>query len=321
MTGQAARGDVQLPDRDRRATAEQEYASYYGRAIVKAPVWKPELPWYFFTGGLAGASSMLAFGAEVAGQPDLARTARRVAAVNAAVSPALLVADLGVPRRFLNMLRVFRPTSPLSMGAWLLVGYVPAALGSAVLDELAWLRPLQRAASAVAAVGGLPMITYTAVLVSDTAIPVWHEARRELPFLFAGSAVASAGGAAMMLAPRSVSAPARRMALLGVAMEQAAEQAMERRLGFQARPYSEGSGGRYSKAAKLLTRTGAAVTAVAGRRRAGAVAGGALLLGGAVCERWAVFRVGWQSAEDPEFLVRLQRERLARGDGIGTETA
>jgi hypothetical protein len=321
VTGQAARGDVRRPDRDAQALEEQRYTSYYGRPIVKPPVWKPELPFYFFTGGLAGASSMLALGAEAVGNRELARAARRVAATNALVSPALLIADLGVPRRFLNMLRVFRPTSPLSMGAWLLVGYVPAAIGSALLAELGWWRPVQRTASAVAAVGGLPMVTYTAVLVADTAIPVWHEARRELPFTFAGSAVASAGGAALVLVPTASSAPARRAALLGVAMEGTAQQLMERRLGPQVRPYREGSAGRFSKAAKALTVTGAAVTAVAGRRRAGAVVGGALLMAGSLSLRWSVFRAGWQSAEDPELVVRLQRDRLARGEGVGTETS
>jgi hypothetical protein len=197
------------------------------------------------------------------------------------------------------------------MGAWLLAGYVPAAVGSAVLAELGRFRALQRSAAGMAAIGGLPMITYTAVLIADTAIPVWHEARRELPFVFAGSAAASAAGAALVLTPVSAAQPARRLALLGVVMEQVAEQVMEKRLGPQARPYHEGSGGRFAKAAKVLTRTGAVVTAVAGGRRSGAVVGGGLLLAGSVCLRWSVFRVGWQSAEDPEFVVRLQRDRLA----------
>jgi hypothetical protein len=294
------------------------HRDYYGRPILKPPVWKPELPWYFWTGGIAGGSSLLGLAAEAAGNQALARSARRAAAVGAVVSPALLVADLGRPERFLNMLRVFRPTSPLSMGAWLLVGYVPAAAGAALLGELGWLRPVQRTASVAAAVGGLPMITYTAVLISNTAIPVWHEARRELPFVFAGSAAAAAAGAALVLTPVGHAGPARRLGLLGAAMEQAAERAMERRLGPLARPYTEGPAGRYSKAARALTRTGAVVTALAGRRRYGAVAGGALLLAGSLCQRWAVFRAGWQSAEDPQYVVRLQRDRLARGQGAGT---
>ncbi|HVL26811.1 MAG TPA: NrfD/PsrC family molybdoenzyme membrane anchor subunit, partial [Acidimicrobiales bacterium] len=113
-----------------------EVRTYYDRPVIKPPVWKPEVPWYFFFGGLAGASSLLAAAAGVRGDAGLARAARRVAGVGAAVSPVLLVADLGVPGRFANMLRVFRPTSPLNMGSWLLTVYVPSALGAAALGEL-----------------------------------------------------------------------------------------------------------------------------------------------------------------------------------------
>lgn len=314
MSGQAARGAVQRPDRNALARRDQ-FDSYYGRPILKSPVWKPELPWYFFAGGTAGASSMLALAAEVAGSAELARSARRTAAAGALVSPLLLVADLGVPKRFLNMLRVFRPTSPLNMGAWLLVGYVPAAAGAALLAEVGRFRRLQRTASVVAAVGGMPMITYTAVLVANTAIPVWHEARRELPFLFATSALAGAAGSTLVLTPPPAAGPARRLALLAVAAEQGAEKVMERRLGVQARPYREGGAGRFATAARACSVAGAAVTAIAGRRRAGAVVGGALLTAGGVCQRWAVFRAGWQSAEDPELVVAQQRRRLAEGEG------
>lgn len=312
MSGQAARGSVQRPDRDEQVLAGGEVTSYYGRPVVKPPVWKNELPYYFFTGGLAGASSVLAVAAEAGGYPALARTARRTAAVNSVVSPALLVADLGVPRRFLNMLRVFRPTSPLSMGAWLLVVYVPGAVGSALLDELGWFRPLQRVAAGVAAIGGLPMMTYTAVLVADTAIPVWNEARRELPFVFSASSAASAAGAALVLSPAAELAPARRLAVLAAGAEVASDRVMHRRLGFLARPYSEGSAGRFSRAATACTVAGAAMAAVRSPRRAVSRLAGALLLGGSLLQRWSVFRAGWQSAEDPEFVVRSQRERVAR---------
>lgn len=320
MSGQAARGPVERPDRNALARRD-EFTSYYDRPILKSPVWQPELPWYFFTGGTAGASSMLALAAEAAGHLELARSARRTAAAGAAVSPLLLVADLGVPKRFLNMLRVFRPTSPLNMGAWLLVAYVPAATASALLAELGWLRPVQRTVSIAAGVGGLPMITYTAVLIANTAIPVWHEARRELPFVFAGSALAGAAGAAIVLTPPELAAPARRLAMLAVVVEQGAERLMERRLGFQARPYHEGTAGSYARAARTLSIAGAVATAVAGRRRAGAAAAGALLLAGGVCQRWAVFRAGWQSAEDPAFVVGQQRRRLADAEAAAQEAA
>lgn len=288
-----------------------EVRSYYGRPIIKAPVWKPEVPWYFFAGGLAGASSMLAVAAELAGTHRLARQARLVAGAGAIASPALLVADLGVPSRFLNMLRVFRPTSPLNVGSWILSAYAPAAIGAAVLAEAGAPEPLRRTASAAAALGGLPMTTYTAVLVADTAVPVWHEARRELPFLFAASAAASAGAAGVLLAPPEEAGAARRLTLLGVAVEQGAEQAMRRRLGFLGRPYHEGRAGRFARAARALTLSGSALTALTAvrpQRPAVARTGAALVLAGAVCLRWSTFTAGWQSAADPTYVVRSQRD-------------
>jgi DMSO reductase anchor subunit len=280
-------------------------------------VWKPEVPWYFFAGGTAGASSVLAAVAELSGQPVLARSARRVAAIGAAVSPVLLVADLGVPRRFLNMLRVFRPTSPLSMGSWVLSVYAPSAISAALLAEVARLPRLRRVLSGTAAVGGLPMMTYTAVLVADTAIPVWHEARRELPFLFAGSATASAGAAASLLSPASAGAPARRLTVLGIGLEVTAERAMHRRLGFLGEPYRQGVAGRYARAARSASLVGAGLTIRPGGRRFERAAGAALVLAGSVLERWAVFRAGWQSATDPQYVVRSQRARLESGGQAG----
>jgi formate-dependent nitrite reductase membrane component NrfD len=152
----------------------------------------------------------LAFGARLTGRPGLASIARLVGAAGAAVSPALLVMDLGRPSRFVNMLRVFKPTSAMSMGSWLLAAFAPAAVGSGVLGAAGVLPRLQHLAEGVAAGLGLPMCTYTAVLVSDSSIPVWHGARHALPFVFAGSAAASAGAMAALLAPATEVAPARR---------------------------------------------------------------------------------------------------------------
>ncbi|HEV7862178.1 MAG TPA: NrfD/PsrC family molybdoenzyme membrane anchor subunit, partial [Acidimicrobiia bacterium] len=169
-----------------------EVRSYYGQPVLHTPVWKAEVPWYLFTGGLAGAASVLAVTAELTGRSNLARTARGVALGGALASPAFLVSDLGQPARFLNMLRVFRPTSPMSMGAWLLSAYVPAAGAAAVLDLAGVLPRAGRVAGTAAALTGSMLTTYTGVLLADTAVPVWHEAHRELPFLFAASAATAA---------------------------------------------------------------------------------------------------------------------------------
>jgi hypothetical protein len=287
------------------------YRSYYGRPILKEPVWTWEAPWYLFSGGLAGASSSLALGARLAGNERLARNAEFVALAAITASPALLIKDLGRPERFYNMLRVFKVTSPMSVGSWLLAvqGTATGIVGTSRL--LGLFRPLRRAAGTVSGVLGLPLACYSGALVSDTAIPVWHEARRELPFVFAGSAAATAGGAAAILTPSDDAGPARRLALIGATLEVAARKVMERRLGpFLGEPYFEGDSGRYATLAKRLTSAGAAVLAISGRRRAGAVAGGALLLAGGACQRWAVFRAGFASARDPKYTVVPQRARL-----------
>ncbi|WP_420813821.1 NrfD/PsrC family molybdoenzyme membrane anchor subunit, partial [Phytoactinopolyspora endophytica] len=101
-----------------------EFQSYYGRPIIKPPTWKnPDVPAYFFLGGLAGASSAMAALGDMSGRPRLARVGCLAAAAGAAGGTVALIHDLGRPERFLNMLRVFKPTSPLSMGSWLLASF------------------------------------------------------------------------------------------------------------------------------------------------------------------------------------------------------
>lgn len=296
-----------------------EVRTYYDHPVIKPPVWKPEIPWYFFAGGLAGASSTLAALAAVAGDHHVARVARRAAAGAALACPPLLIADLGRPERFLNMLRVFKVTSPMSVGTWLLTAYAPTATAAAVLHELDALPVLgrhalpvlRRVTSGVAAALGPLVATYTAGLVANTSVPVWHEARRILPFVFAGGSITSAGALVTAALPPRHAGRARRVALAGAALEAAAIAARERRLGELAEPYHTGRAGRLERAAKGLTAAGAAVLATQGRsRRPAAVAGGALVLAGQAAERWAVFRAGFQSAENPKHTVGPQRRRL-----------
>jgi len=139
---------------------------------------------------------------------------------------------------------------------------------------------------------------------------VWHEARRELPFVFGASAAASAGAAAAMLVPPHEAGPARRLAVTGVVAENAAMTLMERRLGFVGEPYHEGAAGTLNSIAKVTTLAGSWLLRRRARRsRGAAVAGGALVLAGEVALRWSVFKAGFQSARDPKYVVRPQRER------------
>jgi hypothetical protein len=285
--------------------------SYYGRPILKEPVWKPEIPWYFFFGGLAGASAGLSFAARATGNLRLARTAQLVALAAVSASPPLLIADLGRPQRFYNMFRVFKVTSPMSVGSWVL-GAAGTSLSAGAGMELLGIFPrLQRVAQTASAALGMPLSTYTAALLSDTSVPVWHEARRDLPLVFASSSAASAGAAAAIFTPPEDAGPARRLAVLGGAAELLATRRMEERLGtFLAEPYHEGQAGAFAKSAKTLTAAGTITMALLGRRRAGAIVGGALLLGGSIYQRWAVFKAGFASARDPKYTVVPQRRRV-----------
>lgn len=295
--------------------------SYYGLPIINEPVWTWEIPVYFFTGGLAAGSALLAPLAQRAGLPGLAQAVRRVGAVGALASPPLLIADLGRPERFHHMLRIFRPTSPMSVGSWVLAAFVPAQVGGALLAELGVLPRLRRVAGAVAAALAPVMGTYTAVLFANTSVPVWHEARTELPTIFAGGAAASAGAAALLAAPANETGPARRFALLGGLAELLGSHLMERRLDELAEPYHKGETATWSQWATRLTVAGTALLGL-GRRdgrsglRSGlALAGAGALLGGALCERWAVYQAGFVSARDPKFTVRPQRERVESMEG------
>ena len=292
---------------------EAEFRSYYGRPIIKEPVWTWEVPWYFFAGGLAGASASLGLAARLAGNDRLARSAFSVSGAGVMAGLPLLVSDLGRPERFPYMLRMFKVTSPLSVGSWILAVMGPAAVGAAVADRLGIFPRLGRAAEAVAGLLGPALATYTGTLVADTAVPVWHEAGRELPFVFAGSAAASAGAAALLLTPPADAGPARRLVVTGALLELGAAQAMERRLGdLVGEPYHQGPAGRLARLAKACTAGGAGLVALGGRRRrAVTAAGAALVLAGSACERWAVYKAGFQSARDPRYIVEPQRARMA----------
>jgi formate-dependent nitrite reductase membrane component NrfD len=290
-----------------------EFESYYGRQILKTPTWKtPDVPLYLFLGGLAGASAVLAEGAALTGRPDLERIARIGAAGGAAAGSVALVHDLGRPERFLHMLRVFKPTSPLSVGSFILASFSGLAGAAAASSLTGRLPRLGRLAGLGAAALGPPLATYTAALISNTAVPAWHEGHRELPFVFAGSGSTAAGGFAMIFTPVSQAGPARRMAVGGAAMEIVAAEALLHRIGMVAEPYREGRPGRLISTARTMTAVAAGVTFLAGRRsRAVSVAAGLTCVAASVMTRFGIFDAGIASAKDPRYVVVPQRERMA----------
>lgn len=284
------------PAAGRAAEGSVNVSAYPGRHVLQPVVWKEWIPLYFFLGGMAGGSALLGAATDLAGWHLLARRLRVVALAAVALCPPPLVLDLGRPERFLNMLRVFRPTSPMSVGTWILTAFGGAAGASGLSAATGRLRTIGRLGEAGAALLGAPLATYTAVLLGNTSVPVWHGARRDLPFLFATGSAASAAAAGVLVTPPREAVPARRLAIAAALGEVALGEAMRHRLGDLGGVYAEGPAGAYRRASGGLMVAGAALLALGGRRRAPATLGALCVLGGAAAERFAVWRAGVESA-------------------------
>lgn len=174
--------------RERGAQQQVVKHTYESLPLLKPPVWTWEIPAYFFVGGAAGAASVIAVAAQLGGaNARLVRDARRIAAIGAGLSAPLLISDLGRPERFLNMLRVFKVRSPMSVGAWTVAVFGGAATVAAVNG-----RTVGDIAAALSAATGLVMSTYTGVLLGATAVPIWSGNARLLPVHFGASSLGSA---------------------------------------------------------------------------------------------------------------------------------
>jgi hypothetical protein len=175
---------------------------YYGIPLLKQPAWTWEIPLYFFVGGAAGAGAVVGAVANYTGADrKIVRDARWIAAAGAVLSPALLIADLGRPSRFLNMMRIFKPQSAMSMGVWTLVGFSAGASATVLAQFLSDrygpslpVRIIEQAGQAASLAFGLPFSNYTGVLIGATAIPAWNENAGELPIHFGMSGLSASVG-------------------------------------------------------------------------------------------------------------------------------
>ena len=295
-----------------------EIRTYHGQPVLKQPVWTWEIPCYFFTGGLAGASAGLAFLSGLRGNEVLARRSWATAFGAATVSPLLLTSDLGRPARFMNMFRMLKPTSPMSVGSWVLLASGSTTALGACGPLTGRLERSSRAARPLAALLGLPLATYTGALVANTAVPVWHEARQLLPGLFGAGAALSAGAFGVITTPPAHAAPARRLALAAAVLELGAKQAMEWRLGDLGESYHRGESHKFGRVAQGAVAAGATLLAARGRSsRAAATIAGTLMAAGALAARWSVFMAGFDSAADPAHVVGPQRRAVERGERKG----
>jgi formate-dependent nitrite reductase membrane component NrfD len=330
--GRSRRRGGRRPGGEELNVPPAEFRSYYGRPIIKPPVWHHDIAAYLFTGGLAAGSSLIAAGADVTGRPALRRAGRLTSMGALLASTYFLINDLGRPERFHHMLRVAKVTSPMSMGTWILSAYGGAA-GVAAVAEAAPLLPERgllglvrkmlpftgRAAGLAAAAAAPALATYTAVLLADTAVPSWHEAYPDLPFVFAGSALAAGAGAGLIAAPVAETGPARRLAVAGAAVELTAIHRVEHGMGLVSEPYRKDRAGRLLRTARTLTMLGAAGAVVGRRSRLVSAVSGAALLAGSLATRFGVYEAGMASARDPKYTVVPQRERLEARESLAHE--
>jgi formate-dependent nitrite reductase membrane component NrfD len=265
---------------------------------IKGPVWVWSIPTYFFVGGIGGAAMTMGMAAQVFGSRGMGRFDQRcrwTGAVAGGLGSALLIYDLGRKTRFLNMLRVFRPTSPMSVGSWVLALATPLSLASAVLPVCS----LSYAAGVGSGLLGIPLATYTGVLIGNTVVPLWSATRRSLPILFAASAVASM---ASLFELMPLDARERRIVhrfgTIGRVAEIAAAAELEREahaVPGAARPLRDGFSGTLWNAATVCAVAGLVVSAIPGNHRAKRLATGLLGLVGGAAIRFAIFYGGKRS--------------------------
>jgi hypothetical protein len=304
------------------AAAATPETGYYGLPLLKEPTWTWEVPTYFFVGGASGAAAVIAAAAGFASEPadrrlaDLRRDARWIAAVGSVASGALLTADLGRPERFLNMLRVFKVQSPMSVGAWTLAAFSSAS-SAAAFAELVGRRTEGRvpiaivgnAAETLAAATGLLMSTYTGVLIGATVIPAWNRHVRVLPIHFAASALGSAISLLELLGHDDPALNA--LGIAAAAVETGIGAWLERDRVPASEPLRNGASGRVIRMGGVLSgpvplALRLAATRWPDARRAAAAA----TLVGALLTRFGWWAAGRTSAADPRVPLQLESPAL-----------
>jgi formate-dependent nitrite reductase membrane component NrfD len=282
--------------------------------MMHAAVWTWEVPLYFWFGGIASGSSWVALACEAVGDGESARIARRVTLGAVLPCAPLLIMDLGRPERFLNMMRIFKPRSPMSMGAWCLGAFSTAAGMSVVADLFGRRREAQVLGAATAA-AGMYLGSYTGVLLASTAVPVWARSRLFLPPIFVCTAAAKGAAAnRLVMAATGVEAGHPTRTALGTVETAAmgAELALstfnEKRLGRFGDALKEGRAGQLFDAARWLVRIGLALRFA--RKRGGPrvhhLASVMYLLAG-LAFRYAWIAAGHNSSNDDRAVARMGR--------------
>jgi hypothetical protein len=293
----------------------QSGESYYGLPVLKGPVWTWEVPLYFIVGGISGVSACIAFAAQLLHRdPALIRFALWMALIGGAICPVLLISDLGRPARFLNMLRVFKFQSAMSLGAWILVAFSNCVLLALVCLELKMrgfsnplLTPLLWFGECSGAVTGLLLASYTGVLIGATAIPVWSENRIVLPVHFLTSGLGCSSG---ILELAGFLIPATQIiGFVASGIETLIGILLELRKSRVGAPLYRGESGWTLRIAGIVEGPVALLLRlIAGSTPAGRYAAAGCFLAGALLSRYGWIWAGRVSAHDPHALFQLQRK-------------
>jgi hypothetical protein len=292
---------------------------YYGIPLLKEPAWTWEIPLYFFVGGAAGSAAVVgAIANYTGGDRKIVRDARWIAAAGSVLSPALLIADLGKPSRFLNMLRVFKPQSPMSVGVWTLLGFSTASSATVFAQILADrygpsfpVRVMEHAGEAASLAFGMPFSNYTGVLIGATAIPAWNKNVDDLPIHFGMSGLSAAVGMLELMGNRR--SRALEMLGLGAALWECWEGLrIESRDEPALEPLRHGASGAVTRIGGLLSGPIPAalrfVTMFSGRRRSDSLRKAAAVSAvvGSLLTRFAWVHAGHVSAKDWKLPLEIK---------------
>lgn len=325
-------GDVPPPVGEGRVEVQDGGQGYYDYPVVRRPVWTWEIPTYFWLGGLAGGAYLTASLAQRFGSDDDRRFAADgyyIAAGALVPCAPLLIADLGRPERFHHMLRIFKPLSPMNLGAWTLTGFTPVAFLRAANQaaDTGLLRGPLRALTRLlpkplleltGTLLGLVLAGYSGVLLGATNVPLWAKSKL-LGGVFMASAMSS-GSAAVTLAAIRRRAPDATLHRLAEVESTAAlaEAAMltgyVAQSGKAARPLIRG---RFAKpfwlgAVGAGTLLPLVLHRFAGRQggrtlRSLSTAASVCSIAGSLALRWSILEAGKASSEDQAASFELSR--------------
>ena len=332
LSGEAAGQMARPPDRHLEKIAPSPWQqlpeitapekTYYDRPMLKAPVWSLDIPLYYFLGGTAGAALTLAAALQLApGRGERRRELRRLSErchwlgiIGSTAGAAFLIHDLGRPSRFLNMLRVFRPSSPMNIGSWILAIAGPTAVTTGMLiNRGGALGAVGEVSGYISGIAGAALAGYTGVLVSNTVIPVWQESRQWMPVLFIASSAASAASFLDLLDREQAAVHVTRwFGTAGRLVEFAAAKRIESLASATPRvghPFRNGASAFWWKAASALTAGSLVASLLPFPQRRKRRLAGLLGAAGSLCLRLAVHSLSKASASDAKAAFQQQRGR------------